>query len=129
MANIVPISITLAPNMLHHNNVGITYVGASNCRMEPIRSVPLYFVAMFQFMVTFTEILFVTTLAHTFVGMRSGPQTLKVTQLVSVHREMPKEVNKVFARQPSYPWGGGSRPTKPPRPLGSLDYLDCQWWI
>jgi hypothetical protein len=40
-----------------------------------------------------------------------------------VHREMPKEVNKVFAEQPSYPWGGGSRPPKPPRPLGLSDYF------
>jgi hypothetical protein len=103
MANIVLISIALVPNMLHHNNVGITYVGTSNFRMEPIRFVPLYFVAMLQFMVTVIEILFVTTLAHTLAGMRSRPQTLKVTQLVSVHREMPKEVNKIFTRQPSYP--------------------------
>jgi hypothetical protein len=71
MANIVPISIVLAPNMLHHNNVGITYVGASNFKIEPIRSVPLYFVAMLQFMVIVTETLFITTLAHTLVGMRT----------------------------------------------------------
>jgi hypothetical protein len=71
MANIVPISIALAPNMLHHNNVGITYVGASNFRMELIIFVPLYFVAMLQSMVTVTEILFVTTPTHTLVGMRS----------------------------------------------------------
>jgi hypothetical protein len=28
---------------------------------------------------------------------------------------MPKEVNKVFVRQPSCPGGGGSRPLEPPR--------------
>jgi hypothetical protein len=47
MANIIPISVALAPNLLQNNNVGITYVGASNFRMEPVRYVPLYFVAMF----------------------------------------------------------------------------------
>jgi hypothetical protein len=46
MANIVPIFVALAPNMLHHNNVRITYVGASNFRMEPVKSIPLYFVVM-----------------------------------------------------------------------------------
>ncbi len=98
MANIVPIFVTFAPNMLHHNNVRITYVRVSNCRMELIRSIPLYFVAMLQSMVIVTEIPFVTTPTHSVVGMRFRPQTLRVTQLVSVHREMPKEVNKVFAR-------------------------------
>jgi hypothetical protein len=40
MANIVPISVALAPNMLHHNNVGTTYARASNFRMELIRFIP-----------------------------------------------------------------------------------------
>jgi hypothetical protein len=39
MANIVPISVPLAPNMLHHNNVGITDARASNFRTELIRSI------------------------------------------------------------------------------------------
>jgi hypothetical protein len=46
MADIIPISVALAPNMLHHNSVGITYAGTSNFRMELVRSIPLYFVAM-----------------------------------------------------------------------------------
>jgi len=46
MANVVPISVALVSNMLHHNNVGITYPRTSNLRMEPIKYVPLYFVAM-----------------------------------------------------------------------------------
>jgi hypothetical protein len=46
MANIVLIFVALVPNLLHHNNVGVTYVGASNFRMELIRSIPLYYVAM-----------------------------------------------------------------------------------
>jgi hypothetical protein len=39
-------SITLTLSMLHHNNVGVTYPGTSNLRMEPVRFVPLYYVAM-----------------------------------------------------------------------------------
>jgi hypothetical protein len=54
-------------------------------------------------MVTVIEVPFVTTPTHIVVGMRSRPQILRVTQLVSVHREMPKKVNKVFVKQPSYP--------------------------
>ncbi len=46
MVDVVPIFVTLAPNLLHHNNVGVTYVGTFNFKMEPIRSVPLYFMAM-----------------------------------------------------------------------------------
>jgi hypothetical protein len=112
MIDIVLIFVALAPNMLHHNNIGITCAGASNFRMEPVRSIPLYYVAMLQSMVIVTEVPFVTAPAHTIVGMRSKPQTLWVTQLVSVHKKMPKKVNKVFARQPSYLGGGGSRPKR-----------------
>jgi hypothetical protein len=36
---------------------------------------------------------------------------------------MPKELNKTFTRQPSYPGGGGSRPLEPPRPLGPSCYF------
>jgi hypothetical protein len=46
MANVVPIFVALVSNMLHHNNVGVTYPRTSNLRMEPIKYVPLYFVAM-----------------------------------------------------------------------------------
>jgi hypothetical protein len=61
-------------------------------------------------MVTITKAPLVIALAHTVVGMRFRLQTLRVTQLVSVHRKMPKEVNKGFARQPSYLRGRGSKP-------------------
>jgi hypothetical protein len=43
MAIILPIFVILVPNLLHHNNVGITYAGISNFKMESVRSVPLYF--------------------------------------------------------------------------------------
>jgi hypothetical protein len=46
MANVVPISITHVPSLLHQNNIGVTYVKTSNFRMEPVRYVPLYSVAM-----------------------------------------------------------------------------------
>jgi hypothetical protein len=73
MADGVPISISIVPNLLHHNNVGVTYARTSKFRMEPIRSVPLYFVAMLQCMVTIIEIPFVTTSTHIVVGMGSKP--------------------------------------------------------
>jgi hypothetical protein len=60
MANIVPTFVAHTPNLLHHNNVEATYVGTSNFKMEQIRSVPLYFVAMVQSMVTIIEGPFVT---------------------------------------------------------------------
>jgi hypothetical protein len=73
VADLAPISITPTPNLFHHNNVGVTYVGTSNLRMEPIRSIPLYYVAMPHSMVTIVETPFTTTLAHTIASMRSRP--------------------------------------------------------
>ncbi len=73
MANVVLIFLALVPNMLHHNNVGVTYVGTSNFRVEPIRSIPLYYVAMPHSMVIVIEVPFTTTLSHTIPSMRSKP--------------------------------------------------------
>ncbi len=98
MANVVPISVALVSNMLHHNNVGITYPRTSNLRMEPIKYVPLYFVAMPQFMVIITKAPFVTTLAYIVVNMRSKPQIPRETQLVSVYIKMPRKVDMIFTR-------------------------------
>jgi hypothetical protein len=46
MADVVPISVALIPSLLHQNNIGVTYARISNFIMEPIRSMPLYFVTM-----------------------------------------------------------------------------------
>jgi hypothetical protein len=46
MVDVVPIYVDHVPSLLHHNNIGVTYVGTSNFKMEPIRSIPLYCVAM-----------------------------------------------------------------------------------
>jgi hypothetical protein len=81
--------------LLHHNNVGVTYAGIFNFKMELVRSIPLYYVAKFQSMVTITKSPFITTLAHTIVGMRSKPQTPRGTKL-TMHTKMPREANKVF---------------------------------
>ncbi len=41
--------------------------------MELVRFIPLYYVAMFQFIVTVTETPFIITLVHIIVGMKSRP--------------------------------------------------------
>lgn len=46
--------------------------------------------------------------------MRFGPQTLRGTQLVNVHTQMPKEVNIVFVK--ALDLGGGES-----RPVNQLD--------
>jgi hypothetical protein len=79
MVDVVPISVALVPNLLHHNNVGDTYPRTSNFTMEPVKFVPLYFLAMPQSMVTFTKVPFLTTPTHIVVSMRSRPQTPKET--------------------------------------------------
>jgi hypothetical protein len=117
MANVIPIFVALVPNMLHHNNVGITYVKSSNFRMEPIRSIPLYFVAMPHSMVTVTKSQFIA-LAHTIPSMRSKPQTPRGKNLVNMHTEMPRKVDKIFVGQPLDPRGGKSGPPRPSRYFG-----------
>jgi hypothetical protein len=46
MANVVPIFVAPIPTLLQQNNIGTTYAGTSNFRMELIRSMPLYYVGM-----------------------------------------------------------------------------------
>jgi hypothetical protein len=120
MADIVPISITLAPNLFHHNNVGGTYAKTSNFKVEPIRFVPLYYVAMLHSMVTVIEAPFITTPTHVIVSMRFKPQIPRGIDLVSMHTKMPKKVDKTFAKQPLNPRGGRSGP---PGPFGPSRYF------
>jgi hypothetical protein len=99
-ANVVLISIALVPSLLHQNNIGITYIGTSKFRMELIRFMPLYFVAMPQSIITVIEVSLISTLIHIGDGVRSRPQTPRGTKFVSLHENIPKEVNKVFANHP-----------------------------
>jgi hypothetical protein len=46
MADVVLVFIAPTPSLLHQNHIGITYVGISNFRMELVRFVPLYFLAL-----------------------------------------------------------------------------------
>jgi hypothetical protein len=73
MVDVILVSVAPAPSMLHHNNVGVTYLRTSNLKMELITYVPLYYVVMLQSMVTVIETPFVTTPAHIVVSMRSKP--------------------------------------------------------
>jgi hypothetical protein len=73
MVDVTLIFVVCAPNLLHHNNVEVTYVETSNFKMELVISIPLYYVAMFQFMVTVIETPFITTPTHSVVGMRFRP--------------------------------------------------------
>jgi hypothetical protein len=117
VANVVSIFV---PNLLHHNNVGITYLRTSKFGMELVKFIPLYFVAMPLSVVIVTKVSFVTTLAHIVIGVKSKPQTPREIKLINVHTKMPNEVDKIFARQPLDPRGGGSDPPRllrPPRPL------------
>ncbi len=90
MANVIPISIPPISNMLHHNNVGVIYLRTSNFRMEPIKSIPLYYVAMLESMVIVIEAPFVITPDHIFMGMKSKPQTPRETKHDNVHIEIPR---------------------------------------
>jgi hypothetical protein len=73
IVNVVPIFGAFAPNLLHDNKVGITYAITSNFRVELVRSVQLYFMAMPHFMVRVTEAPFTITPTHTIFGMKFTP--------------------------------------------------------
>ncbi len=66
-------------------------------------------------MVTVTKTPFITALGHTIVGTRSRPLTSRGTELVNVHTEMLREVNKIFDNRPSNLGGGGLGPLGPLR--------------
>jgi hypothetical protein len=106
--------------LLQQNNIGITYVGTSNFRMELVRFVPLYFVAMPQSIITITEAPFVLTLVFIVGNIKSKPHTPRGTQFVNLHEDFPREVNKVFVSQP-LDQGGNS--LDPPRLSGPLGYF------
>ncbi len=80
---------------------------------------------MLHSMVTIIETPFTTTPTHIIVGMRSKPQTLKGTDLTSMHTKMPKEVDKIFVGQPSNLGRGTSRPPRPPRTFKTFKII----WI
>jgi hypothetical protein len=46
VADVVLIFVAPTPSLLYHNNIGMTYVRTSNFKMEPVRSLPLYSMAM-----------------------------------------------------------------------------------
>jgi hypothetical protein len=60
MEDVILIYVAPTPNLIHHNNVRVTYLITFNLRMEPIRFVSLYSVAMPRSMVIITEAPFVT---------------------------------------------------------------------
>jgi hypothetical protein len=41
VVDVIPISVAHLPYLLHHNNVGITYIGTSNFKMELERFVQI----------------------------------------------------------------------------------------
>jgi hypothetical protein len=96
VVDVVLIFIVPTQSLLHNNNIGVTYRRTSKFRMKLVRSIPLYFVVMCWSMITVTEVPFVSALVHIVVGIRSTPQTPRGTKLVSLHENMPIEVNKVF---------------------------------
>jgi len=74
VADVVLIYVAPAPSLLHHNNIGVTYAKISNFRMELVKFVPLYFVAMIQLIITVIETPFISTPIHNIVGIMSKPQ-------------------------------------------------------
>ncbi len=80
MANVVPILVVLVQSLLHQDNIGISYVGTSNFRMELV-NIYVNSMVMPQFMIIITKALFVLMPVNIVVSIRSktqlqGEQTL-----------------------------------------------------
>jgi len=73
VANLVPIFVVPTPSLLHHNNVGVTYVRTSNFKIEPIKSIPLYYVAMPLSIIIVIKAPLVFARVHNIVGIMSRP--------------------------------------------------------
>jgi hypothetical protein len=73
LVDVVLIYVAPTPSLLYYNNVGVTHVGTFNFKMELVTYVPLYYVAMFQFMIKIIEAPFVITPIHIVVGMKFRP--------------------------------------------------------
>jgi hypothetical protein len=116
--NVVPISITPIQSLLQQNNIKVNYVGTSNFKMELVRFVPLYFMAMLQSIIIITEASFVSTPVTIIGSIKSKPHTPRGIKFVNLHENFPRKVNKVFTRQPSDQRGSGSNPPRPPRYFG-----------
>jgi hypothetical protein len=52
MGDVVFNFITPILSLLHQNNIGVTYLGTSNFKMELVNSMPIYFVVMPQSIIT-----------------------------------------------------------------------------
>jgi hypothetical protein len=118
VGDVVPIFVVPTQSLLHNNNIGVTYTRTSNFRMELIKSIPLYFVAMLQSMITVIEAPFVLALVHIVVGIKSRPQIPKGRELVSFQEDISREVNIAFTNQPLDLGRGNLDPSRPLRPLG-----------
>jgi hypothetical protein len=89
--------------------------------MEPIRFVPLYYVAMLKSMIIVTKAPFLSTPIRIIVGIKYKPQTPRGTKLVSLHKDILREVNIIFANHPSNLAKGDSDPLGPLEPLGYFE--------
>jgi hypothetical protein len=73
VVDVIFVFVALTPSLLHHNDVRVTYPTIFYLRMELVRFVPLYFVAMLQSMVIIIEVPFVATPIHIIVNVKSKP--------------------------------------------------------
>ncbi len=120
--NIVPIFVALIQSLLHQRRYwSWTYLRKNfKFRMELVTSMPLYSMAMPQFIIIITKAPFISTLVNIVIGIRSKSQIPRGIEFVSLHEDMLQEVNKVFTSKPLDQRGGNLDPPRPPRYFGLL---------
>jgi hypothetical protein len=97
MVDVVFVFVAIVPSLLHQNHIGVTYSCTSNFKMELVRFVPLYFMAMPQSIIIVIEPSFVSTPIHIIDGFRSRTQTPRTIEFVSLHENILGDVNKIYA--------------------------------
>jgi len=77
MADVVPIYVVPIPSLLHQKNIGVTYAGTSIFKMEPIKFVQVYSMAMPYSIIIITKAPFVSTPICIVDGVKSRSQILR----------------------------------------------------
>jgi hypothetical protein len=73
VVNVVPIYVALAPNLLHHNNVGTTYAWISNFQSGTSKICTIIFYGNAPLYGIIIEGPFIITLAKPIFGMKPRP--------------------------------------------------------
>jgi hypothetical protein len=99
--------VAFIPSLLHQNNIGVNLCRNFKFQNGTNKIYAIIFCGNDLVYDYSYESPFVSTPVHTIDGVRSIPQTPRGIKFVSLHKDIPREVNRVFVK-PSDPRKNGS---------------------